>query len=340
LNEASRQVLPRLGVFQGGTMEANLLTITEISEQFWHALRRQLEAAALIEVEPLRGWTSPFLRFHPTLAPMLWTELSANEQARLNAAHCKQYRLLGAYLRQFDIEKPLQARAIASREAPNLIHAVQAAFDAGDPEAAESVDNVNSLLRHIGFVKESEALIARALVESSKIGSKPWVFAQSAHGDQLLAAGRVDEALWVFRAVLEALGDAPTYERAVALGRVGRCFSDGGHPELAASNARDSITIFAQVEQTHQAKRQRCVSLSDLGLSLTQMGQYTEAKKTLNEGLKLAEELNYPRQQGVILGMLGRLAIEEDNLGEAAYLIRTEDMPTAWGTGRGSVCVT
>ena len=324
LDETARKVLPRLAVFRGGAMEANLVTVTEISEQVWPALRRQLKAAALIEVETLRGVTSPFLRFHPTLAPMFWAQLSANERATQKAAHRKQYCLVAAYLRQLDINMPLQARAIASREAPNLIYAVHASFEAGDPKAGDFVDDVNALFTHVVFVKESEAVVARALLESGAIGSKPWVLAQSNHGDQLLAAGRVDKALSVFRAVLESLGDAPTYERAVALGRIGRCFSDSGQPELAAANARDSINIFDQIEQTHQAKRQRCVSLSDLGLALKQMGQYAEAKRTFDEGLKLAKELNYPRQQGVILGMLGGLAIEEGNLSEAADLIRSE----------------
>ena len=322
LDEAAREVLPRLGVFQSGAMEENLLAITKISKQVWPTLRRQLEAAALIEVETLRGLTVPFLRFHPTLAPMLWSQLGAEKKAHQGAAHRQRYYVFADFLRQLDIKSPLQARAIALRETPNLLHAVQAALDAGDPKVGEFADYVNHFLDRLGFLKESDALVAKTLAAAGETGSKAWVLAQSNRGEQLLVAGRVADAVDVFRAVLEKLGDAPSYERAVALGRIGRCFSDSGRPDLAALHARDSITIFEQLEQTHQVKRQRAVSLADLADSLQQQGQYAEARKAYKEGLELAKELNYPRQQGVILSMLSTLAIRERKLSEAMDLAR------------------
>ena len=97
LDDTTRQVLPRLGVFQSGAWEPVLLGITEIGEAVWPALRMQLEATALLEAEPLPGVTAPFLRFHPTLAPLLWAQLSADEQARLSAAHRQRYSLPTSY---------------------------------------------------------------------------------------------------------------------------------------------------------------------------------------------------------------------------------------------------
>jgi hypothetical protein len=80
LDDAALQVLPRLGVFQGGALENILLAITGLEDaegggtNVWPDLRRQLEAAALIEAEAetVPNVELPFLRFHPTLAPMLW----------------------------------------------------------------------------------------------------------------------------------------------------------------------------------------------------------------------------------------------------------------------------
>jgi hypothetical protein len=46
-----------------------------------------LEAAALIEAESIPGVGPPFLRFHPTLAPMLWAGLKADERDALTLAH-------------------------------------------------------------------------------------------------------------------------------------------------------------------------------------------------------------------------------------------------------------
>jgi tetratricopeptide (TPR) repeat protein len=320
LDEAARQVLPRLGVFQGGAMENNLLDVTEIDEQAWPALRRQLEAAALIEAEPLGGITAPFLRFHPTLSPMLWRQLGADERARLSSLHRRQYYLIATFLRQFDVKSPLQARDIALREAPNLLHAVKASLEAGDSEADEFADYMDHFLENLGLHQEAEALLAKALAAAGEAGSKAWVLVQSNRGDRFLELGRVADAMAVFSEVLEKLGDAPTYERAVALGRIGRCFSDGGRPDLAALSARDSIAIFQSLEQTHQVKRQLANSLNDLAISLKQQGEYAEARKMYNKSLKLAKELEYPRQQAVVLSQLGTLALQEGELREATQL--------------------
>jgi hypothetical protein len=45
----------------------------------WPGLRRQLKAAANIAAEDIPGVIVPFLRFHFTLAPMLWARQLAQE---------------------------------------------------------------------------------------------------------------------------------------------------------------------------------------------------------------------------------------------------------------------
>jgi len=72
LSPEARRWLPRLGVFQGGALESQLLEITELAESDWAGLRQELAATGLIQVEHLLGVNSPFLKFHPALAPVLW----------------------------------------------------------------------------------------------------------------------------------------------------------------------------------------------------------------------------------------------------------------------------
>ena len=103
----------------------------------WPGLRRQLEAAALLEAEGVPGVAPPFLRFHPTLAPMLWEQLGPDERARFTTAHRQRYAGLAGYLYHEDRKSPHEARAIALRELPNLLRAVHAAFDAHDPDAVD-----------------------------------------------------------------------------------------------------------------------------------------------------------------------------------------------------------
>ena len=311
LDEAARKALPRLGVFQGGAMEADLLAITGLGESdqreqiqgiltavetgdpreilraigldiaddeqipaevltqirpdelrrqavelrkqlaqmpapsgqanLWPALRRQLEAAALIEAEDLPGVAVPFLRFHPTLAPMLWAQLDQAERTRLTAAHRERYHALSGYLYQQDRTNPHQARAIAWRELPNLLTAVHAALDAGDTDAGTFVTAANLFLDYFGLKQEAEALLAKAQAAAGEPGSDAWVLAQSNRGEQLLDAGQAAEAQKVFEAILDQLGQTPTYERAMTLGRLGRCFSAAGRPDLAAMKAADAM---------------------------------------------------------------------------------------------------
>lgn len=87
LDDLARALLPRLGVFQSGAMEPLLLEITGIGESQWKLLCQQLEAAALIKAESLPGVNPRFLRFHPSLASLLWTKLDTGQQQVLSAAH-------------------------------------------------------------------------------------------------------------------------------------------------------------------------------------------------------------------------------------------------------------
>ena len=266
--------------------------------------------------------TVPFLRFHPTLAPMLWARLDAPERARLSAAHRQTYYALSYDLYQEDTRNPHQARAIAWRELPNLLHAVHAAFDAGDPDAVDFADNVNRFLGYFGLKQEAERLSAKAQAAAGEAGSRAWYLAQSNRGEQLLAAGQVAEATQVFQAIHEQLGDTPTFERAKILVNLGRCFGAAGRPDLAAQTASKALAVCGQLKQNDDVKRKRGVCLTDLADALAEQGKYAEARQAYQDGLKVYEELNDLRGQGVTLGQLGSLAIRESNLPEAAERFR------------------
>ncbi len=378
LDTAARQVLPRLGVFQGGAMEEDLLIITGLGESgqrkqlqvilaaieagktkeifqamgqevpddaqlrelvgglreqlaqlpspaanIWPGLRRQLEAAALIEVEDIPDVAVPFLRFHPTLAPMLWARLDETERTRLSTAHRQRYHALSVYLYEQDRRSPRQTRAIAWRELPNLLHAVHGALDADDPDAGTFAECVNKFLSFFGFKREAERLTAKAQEAAGEAGSQAWFLAQSSRGEQLRGAGRVAEATQVFQAILKQLGEKPTYDRAVTLGYLGRCFRAGGRPDLAAQRAEEAIALCQELGQTDSVKCHRGGMLTDLGWALAEQGKYGEARKAYGDGLKIAEKLSDLRSQGATLAQMGMLAMLEGDLPEAADRYRT-----------------
>ncbi len=283
----------------------------------WPALRRQLEAAALMEAERIPGVGPPFLRFHPTLAPLLWAGLTPDERTELTLAHRRRYYQLAGYLYHADRKSPDQARAIARRELPNLLQAVDRALAAGDEDAVEFVETVNRFLTVFGRTREAAALTRRAEQAGGAVGSRPWFLAQSNRGEQLLAAGQVAEAAACFQAILQALGDAPSYELALTLGRLGRCYGFGGRPDLAEAQHRRGIEVTLGLEQGEQVKRHRGALHTDLGDVLTQQGRFDEARAAYETSLEIKREISDPRGVGVSLGQLGTLALQQGDLTEA-----------------------
>ena len=283
----------------------------------WPALRRQLEFAALIEAERIAGVGPPFLRFHPTLAPLLWAGLTAEEQAALTLAHRQHYYQLAGYLYHADEKSPDQARAIARRELPNLLQALDRALAAGDEDAVQFVVSVNRFLGYFGRTREAAALTRRAGQAGGAVGSKPWFLAQSNRGEQLLAAGQVAEAAACFQAIRHGLGEAPSYQLALTLARLGRCYRDGGRPDLAEVQHRRGIEVTLGLEQGEQVKRHRSTLHTDLGDVLRAQGKFAEAREHYEASLRIDAETGELRNQGATLGQLGALALAEGDLAEA-----------------------
>src|SRR6185369_17954378 len=99
-----------------------------------------------IEAETVAGVSVPYLRFHPTLAPLLWALLDEVERTALSAAHRQRYYELSSLLYKHDNRSPQETRAIAWRDLPNLLHAVHSALDAGEQGAVDFADNVYRFL--------------------------------------------------------------------------------------------------------------------------------------------------------------------------------------------------
>jgi tetratricopeptide (TPR) repeat protein len=148
-------------------------------------------------------------------------------------------------------------------------------------------------------------------------GSQDWYVAEGQRGEQLLHQGQVGEAREIFEAVLNRLGETPSYGRAVILGRLGRCFHLTGQADLAVRHVRAAIDVIGRLAPSEGTKSLRGTLRSELGDALRAGGQYDEARKAYEAALKIAEELNDLRGQGVDLGRLGALAFKEGKLDEA-----------------------
>ena len=148
-------------------------------------------------------------------------------------------------------------------------------------------------------------------------GSQAWYVAEGERGERLLDQGQVAQAVETFEAILTRLGDAPSYGRAVILGRLGRCFHVDRRPDFAVRHVREALDVLGQLAPSDGVKALRGALRSELGDALRADGRYSDARKAYEAALKIAEELSDVRGQGVDLGNLGALAMMEGKFDEA-----------------------
>jgi tetratricopeptide (TPR) repeat protein len=317
----AQEWIKRLGVFQGGAFEDDLIAITEIAETEWNELRTQLEATGLIQAESLGhvGVGVPFLKFHPTLAPAMWSRLTEPEQQQLLSRHRQRYYQLSDYLYFEDDRNPFAVRAIAQRELPNLLYAVRGSIEAGEDFAVDFVGKVNKHLYFFGLNQDRENLTEKAQHIGGEVGSQSWFVTLDNTGEQLWNAGRYAEAEVVFQEILTGLDSTPSYERCLTLNRLGRCYWSEGQLERAAVNYRLGLEMAGLLAQDNGVKRLMGALQTSLGNVLTDMGDYDRARESYEASLAIKKEIGGDRRgESVVQLQLGSLALVQNNLTEAA----------------------
>lgn len=317
LDATVQQALPRLGIFQGGAMEDDLLAITEFTEAEWQTLRPALEATGLLQPEWFPGVNVPYLKFHPTLAPTLWARLSAAEQGKLLVRYRRQYYEVSRYLYHEDQRNPHPVRAVVRWELPNLLFAVQAALDAGEDWAVDFVNYLNYFLDFFGLRRDRDHLTQRVAQLTTAVGSPTWFLAQTSVGQQLINAGRYREAAQVFAEMLTGLGEAASYNQCFTLGWLGRCLESQRQAAQAAECYRQGLAVAAQLDPDAGVKRLIGVLQTDLADALKDMGDYAGAGAAYEASMAISQELGDLRVMAVNNAQLGSLALRQGDLPEA-----------------------
>jgi len=312
LDEESRRLLPRLGVFQGGALESFLRIITRLSEEQWQTLRAALETTGLIQAELMEGVTVPYIHFHPILTPALKTLLATEKLAKL---HQESYYQLSGYLYNEDNKNPLQARAIVLRELPNLLYAVKGALATKTDNAVSFVNYINKFLGNFGFSRDRADLTQQA----EQIGG---YLALGNKGQHLFSQGQYQAAEQVFNEALTSLGEQPSFEHCATLIYLGRCFEKQGQAEQAIAHYRQGLAVAEQLEQSKNVKRHQGALHTGLADVLTVKRDFEKARKAFEAALSILKEIDDQRSVAIINGQLGTLALLQNNFQEAAERYR------------------
>ena len=121
----------------------------------------------------------------------------------------------------------------------------------------------------------------------------------------------------MFQTLLGRLGDAPSYEKAAILERLGLCLHLAGRPDLAATHLRQAMGMTDKLDPGDGVKALRGILHSELGDVLRAAGELGDAKRAYEAALGIAEELNDARARSVDLMHLGGLALVRGDLEEA-----------------------
>jgi len=328
LGEETRRLLPALAVFQGGGWEPNIWKVAQISQETWRAIRPELTRAALINAEDLAGWSVPFIHFHPTLAPYLTRLLSPVQRAELETRYRESYYSLADALYQADSQSPIQARALAVREMPNLKRAFALMLAAGDVATAVNfAERIIMFLDYFGRWRERDAIQEQVESQKAKVKSgsgkltKAEYLLEAQRGETLWRQGGAVEAERVFRALLGRMDAGAEYDasfdRYITLQGLGRSLHAQGKPSAAADAYRDALAVVGKLEQTKGVRQMAGPVHGDLADVLAELAKYDDARKEYELALEIAQAVGNARNAAVYLGQMGTLALKQGDLAEA-----------------------
>ena len=334
LSPRARDALPWLGWFQGGMFERFLLDFSEIPASDWSAIRAELVATALLRVEDLPEFNTPYLKLHPTLADAVSAEPAAGDDTRAG-------RFVDVYLqvgRMIDGalggSRPAAGMALTRLELANLRRALELAFAAGRHRDGWALgDTLGKFLNRAGRLRERDRLVER--VRSAMPADRLDPAACAAirqHAWSLFTRGQAQQALDAVQDLERRLGagggacelvdgDAAR-ELALARWYRGRILLTADRPDLALTPLEQAINALRTLGDAERANLS--AALGDLANALSALGRTEPALAAADEGLTINRALGHDRalaaglgRTAAILRAAGRHAEAEARYGEA-----------------------
>jgi hypothetical protein len=161
LSPEAQRLLPYLAWFEGGVFERSLLKFMGMTAEAWGPIRSELVATALVAVEELEQFSTPYLRFHPTLPHAARRDevpTAVEAEQRFVAVYLDVRRMVERALRG---RQPAAGMALLAREEANCRSAIARAFrcDARH-QGWEMADTLGKYLEMAGRLRERDALVA------------------------------------------------------------------------------------------------------------------------------------------------------------------------------------
>jgi tetratricopeptide (TPR) repeat protein len=323
LSPEAQRLLPYLAWFHGGVFESVFLGFAELTAEAWAPVRAELEATALLNVE--EGFSTPYLRFHPTLPYAARAEEVPNGEAA-------QQRFLDVYqavgqmvVKNLRGEHPATGMRVLAREEANARSALVLAFRRGERhQGALLAKTLGEYLERSGRLRERDALVQwvrERLPQDGRLDQATCA-ALCDHARSRLGQGDAAEAVRVVLGLLQRLEseglvdpNETTFQTANCQMLLGRIYDSSGRPDLAVRPLRLAVAGCEQLGETRRGSL--AAALSSLANAMTALGRFDEALAAAERGVAIARELGDQHSIAVGLGQTADILREQQRYAEA-----------------------
>lgn len=154
-------------------------------------------------------------------------------------------------------------------------------------------------------------------IEADVVADAPAFHELASRAQSFIKEGNFASAREVFVKGLAALDDKPSYQRAVALERIGCCHLMEGQPLAAAGLLQQAAEMAEEIEPTDAAGSLQGVIQSELGQVFSALGYLSQAREAYEAAVTIARSLNDRAAVGIDLDRLATLALHEGHADEA-----------------------
>jgi len=305
-----------LGLFHGGIQLGTLQMMTQWEDADVASLAREL-------VET--GLATPNLYGHLTLnsalCPYLRGRMDADKRRTLTASWLKAMWSYSQYLQQEQSRNAEMVATLTVLDLPDLFALLDLLQQAADPEVTFDMSTLlyellrplgqPRLLARVGDVRDAAAPALGDAWNRSRVA------VATAHIEQHLASGRLQEALADAQQLLEQTRDAgeqaylgADYDLALACVLMGRVLNIVGRSDEAVilvDEARHRFEAVAAKRPDARVEGMVSFCLSEKGNCLCSLGRLDEATEAYEEAIRREEELGDNRGIAVNKGQVGQI---------------------------------
>ncbi len=326
LSEEARAVLPMLAWFQGGAFENQIRNFTELEAEAWAGVRRELESTALVRLEELAMFKTPFVRFHPTLPYAARAEEVPDPEA------AEQRFLAVYYAVSHEVDGALTGKTAAAgmelmaREEANVRAAIDRAFRRGERQVGVAMaGTLQVFLEMAGRRRERDALAAWVRSEMPEDAGLDGATCASirSHAEGLFAQGRLGEAVEALQGLAERLeaegladGGDPTFEIGTTYATLGQILANARQPQPAIEACRRAIVYFEKAPG-EAARANLSAALGNLANALSDLGRHDEALEAAERAVTIDEELGHHRNAAAGHGRCAQILAAQGRHAEA-----------------------